>query len=59
MVSPKGTNLVRLNKSEILPFLQDKDAEVQAYIIEKKLNLKKDSDLILLLQFYNKLHSKE
>jgi hypothetical protein len=59
MVSSKGTNLVRLNKSEILPFLQDKDAEVQAYILEKKLNVKKDSDLILVLQFYNKLYSKE
>jgi hypothetical protein len=59
IVTPKGVNLVRLNKSEILPFLQDKDAEVQAYILDKKLNLKKDNDLILLLQFYNKLNSKE
>ena len=58
IVTPKGINLVRLNKAEILPYLQDKDAEVQAYILEKKLNLKKDNDLILLLQFYNNLFVK-
>jgi hypothetical protein len=55
MISKTGTQIVRLNKSEILPFLQDKDAQIQSYITEKGLNLKKDADLITLVKYYNSL----
>jgi hypothetical protein len=46
--------LVKLNKEEIMPFLMDKEAELNSVMEAKKLNLKKESDIIQLLQAYNK-----
>ena len=46
--------LVKLNKEEIMPFLMDKEAELNSVMDAKKLNLKKESDIIQLLQAYNK-----
>ena len=46
--------LVKLNKEEIMPFLIDKEAEVNTLIETKKLNLKKEVDIIQLIQVYNK-----
>jgi hypothetical protein len=55
IINKAETKIVRLNKSEILPYLQDKDAQIQTYITEKGLNLKKDADLIALIKYYNTL----
>jgi hypothetical protein len=51
----KGVFLIRFNKSELLPFLQDKDEQIQSFIKEKGLNLKRDMDLLTLLNYYNSL----
>jgi hypothetical protein len=47
--------LIKLAKEEVLPFLQDKETAVNSLIIDQKLNLKKESDIIKLLQGYNSL----
>ena len=46
--------LIKLNKEEIMPFLMDKEAELNSVIEAKRLNLKKESDIIQLIQAYNK-----
>lgn len=46
---------IRLNKEDILPFLADKDATINAVITEKKLNLKKEADIVQAIQAYNSL----
>ncbi|MEY4049733.1 MAG: hypothetical protein RL262_567 [Bacteroidota bacterium] len=46
--------LVKLNKEEIMPFLMDKEAELNSVMDAKKLNLKKETDIIQLIQAYNK-----
>ena len=46
--------LIKLNKEEIMPFLIDKEAELNSVIEAKRLNLKKESDIIQLIQVYNK-----
>ena len=46
--------LIKLNKEELMSFLMDKEAEVNAAIEAKRLNLKKESDIIQLIQAYNK-----
>lgn len=51
----KGLFLIRFNKTELLPFLQDKDEQIQNFIKEKGLNLRKDIDLLMLLNYYNTL----
>ena len=37
-----------------MPFLMDKEAELNSVIEAKRLNLKKESDIIQLIQVYNK-----
>lgn len=45
--------LIKLNKEELMIFLMDKEAEVNAAIEAKRLNLKKESDIIQVIQAYN------
>ena len=47
--------LIKLNKEEIMPFLMDKEAELNSVIEAKRLNLKKESDIIQVIQAYNKV----
>lgn len=47
--------LIKLNKKEVFEIIKDKEDKVQAYIDEKKLSTKKDTDLILVLKYYNSL----
>ncbi len=47
--------LVKLNKEEIMPYLTEKDIEINAIILSKKLNFKKESDIIQLLRAFNDL----
>jgi hypothetical protein len=47
--------LVKLNKEEIMPFLGEKEAEINDFIAKKKLNLKKEADFVQLIQAYNAL----
>lgn len=46
---------IKLSKEEVMPFFNDKDAAINGVITEKRLNLKKESDLILAVQAYNSL----
>lgn len=47
--------LVKLNKEEIMPFLVEKEAEINDFMAKKKLNLKKEADFVQLIQAYNAL----
>ena len=47
--------LSRLNKEDVMSFLIDKDAAINAVITEKKLNLKKEGDIAQAIQAYNSL----
>jgi len=47
--------LVKLNKEEIMPFLAEKEAEINDFIAKKKLNLKKEMDFIQMIQAFNAL----
>jgi hypothetical protein len=47
--------IIKLNKKEILEVLKDKEDKIQSYITEKKLSLKKESELIELIKYYNSL----
>ena len=51
----KGNELkwIKLNKDEMMPFLIDKQAAVNAVIETKRLSLKKESDIIQVIQAYN------
>ena len=53
----KGDQLkfIRLNKEDILVFFGDKEADMNSLITEKKLNLKKEGDIIQAIQAYNSL----
>ena len=46
---------IRLNKEDILPFFGDKEADINSFITEKKLNLKREGDIIQAIQAYNSL----
>jgi len=46
---------IRLKKSDILTSLADKKNEVQAYIKDEGLSLKKEADLIKLMDYYNSI----
>jgi hypothetical protein len=47
--------LVKLNKEEIMPFLVEKEAEINDFVAKKKLNLKKEADFVQLIQAFNAL----
>jgi hypothetical protein len=47
--------LVKLNKEEIMPFLAEKEAEMNDFMAKKKLNLKKEIDFVQLIQAFNAL----
>lgn len=47
--------LVKLNKEEIMPFLIEKETEINDFIAKKKLNLKKEADFVQILQAFNAL----
>jgi hypothetical protein len=47
--------LVKLNKDDIMPFLTEKEAEINDFIAKKKLNLKKETDFIQIIQAFNAL----
>jgi hypothetical protein len=53
----KGDQLkfIRLNKEDILVFFGDKEADMNSLITEKKLNLKKEGDIVQAIQAYNSL----
>lgn len=45
---------IKLDQKSILEVLSDKGAVVEEHIKANKLNLKKENDVVLLFQFYNK-----
>jgi len=47
--------IIKLNKKEILEILKDKEDKIQSYISDKKLSLKKESEFIELVKYYNSL----
>lgn len=46
---------IKINKKELLAALQDKAQEVEKYMNDKKLSMRKESDLINVIQYYNSL----
>jgi hypothetical protein len=51
----KRLQFVKLNKADVLNALSDKQDKVQAYIDEKKIAFKKESELVEVLNYYNTL----
>lgn len=47
--------VVKLSKKEIMPFLADKENEVQAFIDQNKIGTKKESDFAMIINYYNSL----
>lgn len=48
-------NLIRLKKEEIMPYLAEKEAAINDFIVKNKLNLKKEIDFVQLIQAFNAL----
>ncbi|MBQ0737465.1 hypothetical protein [Aquimarina celericrescens] len=46
---------IKLKKKDILRALGDKKDEIEKYVTSKKLSYKKESDLIKIISYYNKL----
>ena len=51
----KQLQFVKLNKTDILNALSDKQDKIQAYIDEKKISFKKEAELVEVLKYYNSL----
>ena len=51
----KNLQFIKLNKSEFLNALKDKQELLQKYCSEKKISFKKDADFIEVLKYYNSL----
>lgn len=49
---------VNLNKKDLLPLFKDKEADVQQFIKEKSLNVKKEEDVVALVNYYNTVSQK-
>lgn len=51
----KGISLVKLNPTEILSVIDDKEAKLKLFIEERKLRFRKEADLVDLVKYYNSL----
>lgn len=51
----KDLQFVKINKTEILNALKDKQSQVEAFINDKKLSFRKDADVVEVLKYYNSL----
>ena len=49
---------INLNKKELLQLLKDKDADMQQFVKDNSLNLKKEEDVTSLVNYYNQLSHK-
>lgn len=54
-VGDKPASLLKLRKRSILKAINDKEAILKLFIKKHKLNLSKEADIILLLNYYNSL----
>jgi hypothetical protein len=48
-------HLVRLNKSEALSLLNEKQEQLEAFIDKEKLSLRKEADVIKVIRYYNSI----
>jgi hypothetical protein len=55
VVKDKVTQLIKINKSEIMNLVKDQEAKIQAYISEHKISIKSESDAAEILFYYNQL----
>lgn len=55
VVKDKVTQLIKINKSEIMNLVKDQEAKIQAYISEHKISIKNESDAAEILFYYNQL----
>jgi hypothetical protein len=53
--SKTGVHFVKLNQSDILSVLNDQATKLKAFIDERKLRFRKDTDLVELVKYYNTL----
>jgi len=54
-VKDGAAQVVKLNKQELLDLMQDKKSEVEKYADENKLIFKKEFDVRVIVNYYNKL----
>lgn len=55
VVKNNVTQLIKMNKTEILNLVKDQEAKIQAYMNEHKISLKNESDAAEILFYYNQL----
>ncbi|MDE3251542.1 MAG: hypothetical protein KGO92_01975 [Bacteroidota bacterium] len=48
-------HFIKMNKEEVLNAMQDKQSQIESFIREKKLSLRKEGDVIDLITYYNSL----
>jgi hypothetical protein len=49
------TQLIKLNKSDVLGFMKDKETEIKDYIEKNNIGTKKEADLAKIIKYYNSL----
>jgi len=54
-IDESPAKLIKLNKKSILPFLKTKSKKVNEFISDNKFKLKKETELITLINYYNSL----
>ena len=55
IVKDGKTELVKLNKSDIMKFLEDKEDQVKEYIDKNKIGTRKENDFAKILNYYNSI----
>lgn len=50
-----ATQLVKLNKGDILEYMKDKEDKVKEYMDSNKIQGKKENDLVKIIRYYNSL----
>lgn len=58
-VGDESASFIRLNKRQVLKAINDKEEILRPFIKKHRLNLKKESDVLLLLNYYNSLYDKK
>jgi len=58
-IGEQTASLIKLRKRTLLRAIGDKEAILKPFIKKRKLNLSKEADVILLLNYYNSLYNKK
>ena len=55
IIKNNTARLIKLNKNEVLNVLSEKQEQIDAFIRAEKLSLKRESDLIKVIHYYNSI----